>query len=201
MKEMGVVIMKNTVYALVVLVCSVLLVGCAHSVQVPAVPVVTQMSQPVALDGVPDSAKTVYFKLQNETELSTAYMTTQIRQRLHEQGFRFETNPQYAHYLLHVDVKRIVRVTQNIALAIGASPYNVSLATVPLDPKGKDGFYTGVADIKLVEKTAYTRGGRSLHLSRLVAYPQQQNLKRKIAEPVIEHALVKRIAGIFDLQG
>ena len=181
---------KNSVCALMLL-CMSLLVGCQRpSVQALSIPAQTQMSRAITLDAVPDSAKTVYFKLQNETELSSSYMIAQIRRRLQSQGFKFESNPQYAHYVLNVDVKRVVRVNQDIALAIGASPYNVSLATVPLDPKGKDGFYTGVADIKLVEKAAYAPGGRRVYCSRLVAYPQQQNIDFLFLQNLLlEHTL------------
>ena len=182
----------------VVLSLSTFLVGCGCPQAASPIPAETIMSQPIQLSEVPDSAMTVYFQLHNHTSLSTRYLRQHIRQRLLAEGYHFESQPQYAHYLLDVNVKRLLLVTQTTALQIGSSPYGVSLATVPLATDCQPGFYAGVADIKLVEKAAYATNGRQVYRTRLIAYPRYQNIKRRVAIAVIEQALVKRIGSWFN---
>ncbi len=174
--------------------------ACSHATYyAQRVPTQTRMSQPIRLDEVPVSAKTIYVSIHNHSSLSSAYIQNYVLENLKEYGYRFKQNPAYAHYVLQVDIEKVVHVSEDVALAIGSSPYKTPLDTVPLYRDGRHGYYAGVADIKLVVKNAYAKGGATVYKSRLVAFPVQPNLKLYYSKPAIAYAIVRRLTHIFKL--
>jgi hypothetical protein len=176
------------------------LVGCAANYTHAQThqPAETRMSESIWLESVPHTAKTVYVDFNNTSSLSGFYIRNQVLSHLKKEGYTLEPNPQYAHYLLDVDVMKVLYVSEDIALDIGKSPYGTPLDTVPL--ANKRGFYTGVADIKLVVRNVYAKGGRTVYNSRLVALPVKQKLSLDDSQPIIAYAMTQKINQIFSDQ-
>jgi hypothetical protein len=177
---------------------SVMLAGCSHATYyAQRVPTQTYMSQNISLSEVPVSAKTVHVNFKNNSSLSSSYIFNKVLANLKNKGYRLENNPVYAHYVMYVDLEKVLYVSEGVALDIGRSPYKTPLDTVPLYGDGKNGYYAGVADIKLIVKNAYAKNGRNVYKSRLVAFPDQPNLKAYYSKPAIAYAMAQKIDGFF----
>lgn len=220
--------MKKTIKKHLSFISSTVLVaaltGCAATqtvIEHGKLTVNTQQSKSIFMDPVPDSQKTVFISVKNNTE-EEVHIASSLKARLSENGYKVLNSADKAHYVLQTNVLQIGKMSASAsstalgggfgsALAgatAGAAVGTLTNSTNGIVAGGLSGGVIGLAADALVKDVSYTmitdvqiteHKAKSLkrYRTRIVSSANQVNLKFKDAKPLLEKGLVKAISGIF----
>jgi len=162
------------------------LAGCAAmhtAISKRKLDVQTKMSASIFLDPVADSQKIVYVRAHNTSGISGMNITSDIKEKLRDAGYKITTNPNRAHYWLQANVLRIGKTDRRTAnevlhggyggalsgIAIGATSGALmgessgamlaggligGLVGTAADAMVKDQLYTMITDVQVSERVA-----------------------------------------------
>lgn len=200
------------------------LTGCAATqtvIEHGRLTVNTQQSKSIFMDPVPNSQKTVFISVKNNTE-EEVYIASSLKSRLSESGYKVFNSADKAHYVLQTNVLQIGKMSASASStalgggfgsALAGATAGAAVGTLTNSSNGiiagglsggviglaadalvKDVSYTMITDVQITEHKA-----KSLkrYRTRIISSANQVNLKFKDAKPLLEKGLVKAISGIF----
>lgn len=200
------------------------LTGCAATqtvIEHGRLTVNTQQSKSIFMDPVPGSQKTVFILVKNNTE-EEVHITSSLKSRLSESGYKVLNSADKAHYVLQTNVLQIGKISASASstalgggfgsalagatagAAVGAFTNSTNgiiagglsggVIEVAADALVKDVSYIMITDVQITEHKS-----KSLkrYRTRIISSANQVNLKFKDAKPLLEKGLVKAISGIF----
>jgi hypothetical protein len=200
------------------------LTGCAATqtvIEHGRLTVNTQQSKSIFMDPVPDSQKTVFISVKNNTE-EEVHIASSLKSRLSESGYKVLNSADKAHYVLQTNVLQIGKMSASASStalgggfgsALAGATAGAAVGTLTNSSNGiiagglsggviglaadalvKDVSYTMITDVQITEHKA-----KSLkrYRTRIISSANQVNLKFKDAKPLLEKGLVKAISGIF----
>ena len=88
----------------------------------------TKMSEPVFLNPVSKREKSVYVAVENTSDKPNLHLKSLLTRDLKQKGYRIESNPRYAHYLLQANVLKIVKTNPNTAHGFLGSSYGEAIS-------------------------------------------------------------------------
>lgn len=117
---MGYSINKNTWVLTGIILCSLVLSGCAAvhtSIAKKDLDVQTKMSDSIFLDPVEPNKKIVYLNIRNTSDKTNFDITSTVARALEGRGYRITTNPKEAHYWLQANVLSVDKASPTAAEA------------------------------------------------------------------------------------
>jgi len=117
---MGYSINKNTWVLTGVMLCSLILSGCAAvhtSIAKKDLDVQTKMSDSIFLDPVEPDKKVIYLNIRNTSDKTNSDITATVARALEGRGYRITTNPKEAHYWLQANVLSVDKASPTAAEA------------------------------------------------------------------------------------
>ncbi len=200
------------------------LTGCAATqtvIEHGRLTVNTQQSKSIFMDPVPNSQKTVFISVKNNTE-EEVHIASSLKSRLSESGYKVLNSADKAHYVLQTNVLQIGKMSASASStalgggfgsALAGATAGAAVGTLTNSSNGiiagglsggviglaadalvKDVSYTMITDVQITE---YKAKSLKRYRTRIISSANQVNLKFKDAKPLLEKGLVKAISGIF----
>jgi len=115
---MGYSMNKNTWILTGIMLCSLILNGCAAvhtSIAKKDLDVQTKMSDSIFLDPVEPDKKVIYLNVRNTSDKTNFDITATVARALEGRGYRITTNPKEAHYWLQANVLSVDKASPTAA--------------------------------------------------------------------------------------
>lgn len=115
---MGYSMNKNTGILTGIMLCSLILSGCAAvhtSIAKKDLDVQTKMSDSIFLDPVEPDKKVIYLNVRNTSDKTNFDITATVARALEGRGYRITTNPKEAHYWLQANILSVDKASPTAA--------------------------------------------------------------------------------------
>lgn len=115
---MGYSMSKNTGILIGIMLCSLILSGCAAvhtSIAKKDLDVQTKMSDSIFLDPVEPDKKVIYLNVRNTSDKTNFDITATVARALEGRGYRITTNPKEAHYWLQANILSVDKASPTAA--------------------------------------------------------------------------------------
>lgn len=115
---MGYSMSKNTAILTGIMLCSLILSGCAAvhtSIAKKDLDVQTKMSDSIFLDPVEPDKKVIYLNVRNTSDKTNFDITATVARALEGRGYRITTNPKEAHYWLQANILSVDKASPTAA--------------------------------------------------------------------------------------
>jgi len=124
---------KRSKKALIIVVSSVLLAGCAATqtmISKRNLDVQTKMSNTIFLNPVEDSQKSIYIQIRNTSDKPNFAFNNELKDALESKGYKVTTSLNNAHYLIQANILQVGKIDPSAAEKALFGGYGSSLGAV-----------------------------------------------------------------------
>lgn len=183
----------------------------------------TRMTRTIFLEPVAPEKRRVFVDIKNTSGKSAFDLEQRLKQAIATKGYRIETDPARAHFLIQANVLQIAKFNTNemnsafesgfggallgsaLAGAVGGESRALlgaglagALVGIAADSMIKDNYYTIITDVQLGERVKEGKKEEwRKYPTRIISTANKANLQLVEATPLLVNELVNSISGIM----